>query len=110
MNRGAHERSWSFLTNHGHVLLALHRDPNLRQRDIAYIVGMTEGAVHSILADLQECGYVTAAKVGRRNRYAVDLSLEMRHPLEAGHAVGDLLELLVPVSDDGLDELPSPAP
>jgi len=95
MSGRAREDSWSFLTNHGHVLMALHRDPDLRQRDIAYIVGMTEGAVHKILADLQECGYVTATRVGRRNHYAVDLSLGMRHPLEEGHAVGELLELLV---------------
>ena len=89
-------RSWTFLTNHGHVLLSLYRNADLRQRDIARVVGITEGAVHRILADLQECGYVTVAKVGRRNRYAVDASLGMRHPLEEGHSVGDLLVPLAP--------------
>ncbi|NNE73697.1 MAG: MarR family transcriptional regulator [Acidimicrobiales bacterium] len=86
--------TWTFLTNHGHVLIVLYRNPELRQRDIAALVGITEGAVQRILTDLQACGYVATERVGRRNRYAVDGSLGLRHPLEHGHCVGELLERL----------------
>ncbi len=86
--------SWTFLTNHGHVLLALHRNPDLRQRDIAQLVGITEGAVQRILDDLEDGGYISRAKVGRRNHYTVDADRPLRHPLEAHHNVSDLLDSL----------------
>lgn len=91
---------WSFLTNHGHVLLALYRNGDLRQREIARLVGITEGAVHRILTELDECGYIDVERIGRRNHYRVNLSLGLRHPVEAGHCVGELLESLGPVADE----------
>jgi len=36
-------RNWTFLTNHGHVLLAIARNPTARLRDLADEVGVTEG-------------------------------------------------------------------
>ncbi len=103
-------RPWTFLTNHGHVLLALYQNADLRQRDIAQIVGITEGAVHRILSDLQDSGYVTASKVGRRNHYAVNASLGMRHPLEDGHNVSELLERLAVPPDDQVRDATSRHP
>ncbi len=35
--------TWTFLTNYAHVLIAIARDPGLRQRDIAHAVGITVG-------------------------------------------------------------------
>lgn len=86
--------SWTFLTNHAHVLIAISRDPELRQRDIAYAVGVTVGAVQRIITDLQEAGYLTSERVGRRNVYAVHAQLPLRHPLEDQHTVGDLIASL----------------
>lgn len=87
---------WTFLTNHGHVLVALSRNADLRQRDIAALVGITEGAVQRILADLVDGGYVEVDRVGRRNHYRVHTELHLRHPLESGQCVGQLLEQLAP--------------
>lgn len=86
--------AWTFLTNHAHVLIAITRDPELRQRDIAHVVGITPGAVVRILADLEDNGYVTAERIGRRNRYTVNADVRLRHPLEGNHSVGDLIESL----------------
>lgn len=83
--------SWTFLTNHAHVLITLHRNPELRQRDIAYAVGITVGAVQKILHELEEAGFVTRERVGRRNRYEVNSDIPLRHPLENDHSVSDLL-------------------
>lgn len=96
---------WTILTNHGHVLLALYRNPDLRQRDIAYGVGITEGAVQRILNELEAAGYITIERIGRRNRYRVDGSLGLRHPIEEGHCVGEVLEQLAtpPVSSAEVD-------
>ena len=91
-------RPWTFLTNHGHVMLALHRNPDLRQRDIADLVGITEGAVHRILTDLQSDGDISVRRVGRRNHYVLDISGDLRHPLEDGHCVGEILDRLAPAA------------
>ncbi len=84
---------WTFLTNHAHVLLAIAADPSVRMRDIAARVGVTERAVQLIVADLVEAGYLTRDRVGRRNHYTVNEAGAFRHPAEASHRIGELLEL-----------------
>ena len=84
---------WTFLTNHGHVLIYVHRNPDARVRDIAAAVGITERAAQTILSDLEDGGYLRKTKVGRRNTYSVNPRGQFRHPEEAGHRIGDLLVL-----------------
>jgi predicted ArsR family transcriptional regulator len=88
--------SWQFLSNHGYVLLCLGRDPDARLRDVARQVGITERAVQKIVADLEEAGVVTRSRQGRRNHYQVHPQARLRHPLESGSSVEDLLRLLAP--------------
>jgi DNA-binding MarR family transcriptional regulator len=88
-----------FLTNHAYVLAALYRDPDIRQRDIARQIGITEGAVQRLLHELAESGHITIERVGRRNRYQVITSAHLRHPLESDRPVQCLLDLL---AGDGL--------
>jgi len=88
--------SWTFLTNHAHVLLAIARDPQVRLRDIAARVGITERAAQKTVADLVDAGYLSCARQGRRNEYTVASGRPFRHPLEAGHQVDELLAVLVP--------------
>lgn len=89
---------WTFLTNHAHVLVAIARDPEARLRDIAEQVGITERTAQGIVRDLFEHGYLVRERVGRRNRYQLDDTLPMRHPLEAEHSVGVLLAPLRPAT------------
>lgn len=86
--------TWTFLTNHAHVLLCLARNPDLRFSDMATAVGITYRAAQRIVADLLEAGYLTREKVGRRNRYQIHGDRPLRHPIERQHAVGELLEVL----------------
>jgi Mn-dependent DtxR family transcriptional regulator len=86
--------SWTFLTNHSHVLIAIARDPGLRQRDIAHAVGITVGAVQKIISELERAGYLRHERVGRRNTYEVLGELPLRHPLESHRTVGELLVAL----------------
>lgn len=85
---------WTFLTNHTHILVAVRRNPELRQREIADLVGITEGAVQRIIGELEDAGYLTRHRVGRRNRYVVTEDLPLRHPLERNHTIGELLRQL----------------
>jgi DNA-binding IclR family transcriptional regulator len=85
---------WTFLTNHAQVLLCLARDPEIRLRDIAERVGITERAAQRIVSDLVTEGYVTRTKTGRRNQYGVHPELPLRHGIEQRGAVGAFLGLL----------------
>lgn len=85
---------WTFLTNHAHVLVCLAEEPDVRGRDIATRVGITERAAQAIVADLVADGYVTRSREGRRNRYLVHPDAPLRHPLEHDHTVGELLVTL----------------
>lgn len=87
------KKRWTFLTNHGHVLLAIAEDANLRLREIAAQVGITERAAQLIIADLIQDGYLTRTKVGRRNRYTIDPSAPLRHPMMGGQPVSSLIEI-----------------
>lgn len=86
--------SWTFLTNHTHVLLCLYQQPDARLRDVAKAVGITERMVQRIIAELEQAGYLHITKHGRRNHYTLRLQARLRHPLEQQHTIGELLALL----------------
>lgn len=88
------ERSWTFLTNHAHVLFAVYCDQDMRQRQIADEVGITEGAVQRILSELEHDGYVERVKVGRCNTYRVVPDQPLRPQLDSCQTVGWLLQSL----------------
>lgn len=85
--------TWTFLSNHSHVLIALAKDPTLRVRDLAMLVGITERAVASILTDLEEAGVLLRERSGRRNVYEIEADAPLRHPVEGHRKVRDILIL-----------------
>ena len=89
---------WTFLSNHGHVLVSLARDPDARMREVAEAVGITERAVQQIVHDLVEQGYLVKVKVGRRNHYNVVRGAHLRHQQVSRVALGEFLDLLVPAT------------
>ena len=86
--------TWSFLTNHSHILVCLMENPMMRIRDLAVAVGITERAVQRILAELNESGVIEKTLEGRRNRYSVKLDFPLRHPLEEHCTLRDLMGAL----------------
>ncbi|MCU1493220.1 MAG: ArsR family transcriptional regulator [Acidimicrobiaceae bacterium] len=86
--------SWSFLTNHGRALLCIAGDPEVRLRDIASSLSITERRAYGIVADLTEAGYVLKSKDGRRNRYQIQAHLPLPEHVTRDHAIGDVLDLL----------------
>jgi Mn-dependent DtxR family transcriptional regulator len=85
---------WRFVTNHAHVLETIASDPTARLRDIALTVGITERTAAQIVNDLEEAGYVTKIRDGRRNHYEVHEELPLRHPQHRHHTVGELIRFL----------------
>ncbi|WP_253861654.1 helix-turn-helix transcriptional regulator [Mycobacterium asiaticum] len=94
MTAGYSERGWTFLTNHGHVLLCVSSSAPMTARELSLRIGITERSVQAILADLTDEGYLIKSKDGRRNVYTLNPQGKLRHPLEAGHTVGELIEAL----------------
>jgi DNA-binding MarR family transcriptional regulator len=88
------DHSWTFLTNHAHVLICLHRQSNTTLRDVAVQVGITERAVQRIVRELEDAEVLRRERDGRRNRYQVLANLPLRHPLEAHRTVQDLLNMV----------------
>jgi DNA-binding IclR family transcriptional regulator len=94
MSRPEHPGTWTFLTNHAQVLLCLAETPDIRLRDVAERVGITERATQRIVSELVEAGYVETTRVGRRNTYTVDRDHAMRHSAQLGYEIGTLLEAM----------------
>jgi DNA-binding IclR family transcriptional regulator len=86
--------NWTFLSNHAHVLLCIAQDPEVRLSEIARQVGIGERAVHSIVSDLVDAGYVVRTKQGRNNVYEVNLEQPLRHPLESDHHIAEIFRPL----------------
>jgi predicted transcriptional regulator len=96
MSSNERRTSWTFLTNHTQVLLRISQNSDLRLRDVAQMVGITERAVQRIVADLATAGIIERRRIGRRNHYLINRSAAMRHAAQAEHHVGPLLDLLRP--------------
>jgi DNA-binding IscR family transcriptional regulator len=82
---------WTFLTNHAHVLLCVSQNPDVRLRDIAELVGITERAAQRIVTELEEAGYLERVREGRRNSYKLNTEMPLRHPLDIDHRISELL-------------------
>jgi predicted transcriptional regulator len=93
MRKASSTSSWTFLSNHGHILIHLHNSPDSLVREIAQEVGITERSALSILSDLEEGGYISVERVGRRNHYRVNPHKNFRHPLEAQKPLSSLLKI-----------------
>jgi DNA-binding MarR family transcriptional regulator len=85
---------WTFLTNHAHVFLCVAKNNSARLRDIADAVGITERAVHGIIADLTKAGYIDVKRDGRCNRYVTHPEKPLRHPIESHRLAADLIRLV----------------
>ena len=91
------------MTNHARVLVCIARDPGVRLREIADVLGVTERRAFGIVNDLTEAGYVVKEKDGRRNRYRIQNHLPLPAPIGREPTVGELLGVLV---DTGATESP----
>ena len=89
---------WSFFTNHARALVCIARDPGVRLREIADVLGVTERRAFGIVSDLTEAGYVVKAKDGRRNRYRIQSHLALPGPIGREPTIGELLGVLVDTS------------
>jgi DNA-binding MarR family transcriptional regulator len=86
---------WSFMTQHARALVCIARDPGVRLREIADVLGVTERRAFGIVSDLTQAGYVVKERDGRRNRYRIQEHLPVQVRVGREPTIGELLEVLV---------------
>lgn len=89
------KHSWTFLTNHAHVLICITQQPDVRLSEVAQLVGIQERTVHRIVHELCDVGYLTVTREGRKNTYTINLDKPLRHPLEAHHNIHEIVAPLI---------------
>ncbi|MEK9987282.1 MAG: helix-turn-helix domain-containing protein [Aquiluna sp.] len=85
---------WTFISHHGHVLLAISRNPDVKIDELSEITGVTTRSIVNILKDLEVGGYLTKTKSGRNNHYEINLNSKLRHTTSSNRTVGDLVSSL----------------
>jgi DNA-binding Lrp family transcriptional regulator len=106
---------WKFFTNHALVLLCVSNNPDILLREIAEAVGITERASHRIIGDLEDGGYISRERKGRRNYYQVhaEAALDqpgLNHPLLKGRSMGEIAVSYIAASRRNVgDDLPPEA-
>lgn len=83
--------SWTFLSNYGHVIVQIAKQPDIKISDLASLVGVTERHARAIVNDLRDAGYLVVVKTGRRNSYRVINDKPLRHEAESDRTLKDLL-------------------
>ena len=86
---------WGFLTNHARVMLCIAQDSDVRLRDIATALDITERSAFAIVTQLALAGYVVKEKEGRRNRYHIQAHLPLRESIPRERTIGEVLGLFV---------------
>jgi DNA-binding MarR family transcriptional regulator len=90
----AMSKSWTLLSHHAHVLIALDRDPDYTIDQLAQILGVTSRSVVNVLNDLVADGYVSKTKDGRNNHYEINKKAPLRHSTSKGKTVGQMISAL----------------
>jgi DNA-binding IclR family transcriptional regulator len=85
------DMTWTFLSNHGNVIVYIDEHRTARLREIADAIGITERATHKLVSELVDEGYLTRTRVGRRNEYSVNSEMHLRQGALAQHTLHELL-------------------
>lgn len=85
--------NWTFLGNHGHVVVQIAKNPEIKISELATLVGVTERHARAIVIELREAGYINVTRIGRRNSYSVNGNKPLRHSAESNKTLYDLLSI-----------------
>jgi DNA-binding MarR family transcriptional regulator len=85
---------WTFITNHGAVLLLISENTKITTRAIAIQLEITERTVQRIVKDMEVDGYITKYREGRANRYQINDESLLRRKDRHDKTIGDFLQAL----------------
>jgi len=87
---------WTFITNHGAVLMVIAKRGKVKAVDIALELGITERTVRRIIANLVAEGYVDKKREGGVNRYRLNTNLPLRRTVMRDIKIKELIETFSP--------------
>lgn len=93
---------WSLLTKHAQALLYIAGESDTRLRSIATTLDVTERTAYGIVADLTAAGYIVKERDGRRNRYQIQMHLQLPDSIIPQRTIGELVELLTDIGERGI--------
>jgi len=106
-------RAWSLISNHGHALICIAQNPDVRLWELAQTIGVRERSAQRIVNQLVDAGYLTRHDHdhhGARITYTVNRGHHLRRPHLGAYTVGDLIDAFAgPSGARSADERPSPA-
>ncbi len=88
-------RAWSLISNHGHALICIAEEPDIRIWELGERIGVRERSAQRIVNQLVDAGYVTRhhhGHHGSRVTYTVDRARHLRRAHLGAYTVGDLLD------------------
>ena len=91
--------SWTFLTDHAHVLVLRAREPRTDVPGLADQTGLDRATVAAVLRDLEAEGDVRRTHRGSTTYTTIDRARTLRHPVERHHPVGRLLDAVQSPAD-----------
>jgi DNA-binding MarR family transcriptional regulator len=72
-------------------MLAISENPDISIEQLSGLLGLTQRRVTTVIKDLEDGGYLTRTKQGRRNHYRINTQATLRHSTSANRTVNDLL-------------------
>jgi DNA-binding transcriptional ArsR family regulator len=66
----------------------------LGKGEIALSTGLTERAVYQIVRELEQGGFISKRKVGRRNAYTLDREAILNHPVYDQVTIADVGKII----------------
>ncbi|MBI4188892.1 MAG: MarR family transcriptional regulator [Chloroflexi bacterium] len=85
---------WTFITNHGAVLVTITKHGKVRAADIALELGLSERTVRRIISNLTAEGYINKKREGKVNQYQLNTELPLRRPGMQDVKIRDLIETI----------------
>jgi len=73
-------KTWHLMATHGIVLFFIAANPDSTMRQMSEALNLTERRIAQVVRDLEQAGYLTVKRVGRRNSYSINPEAPFRHP------------------------------
>ncbi len=91
-DRGTWEGTWSLISNHGHALICIAQQPDIRIWEIAERIGIRDRSAQRVVNQLVDAGYLIRHRDGATVTYTVQRDHHLRRPHLHAYTVGDLLD------------------
>lgn len=84
---------WTFLSNYAHVLICLHKNPDILLREVTVKSALQKELSKQLLEIWQNQKFLEKVKSQQEIIPTINRDQKLRHPLESHHSINELLQL-----------------